>query len=115
LPARSEGINALSRGYNAFVRRKHAWAVVFPGKIVLRSTRVHTTMMQVPVEDVVTFAICIGGTGRQMDHGRHVPRLRPVVSEWARFAPPPSTAVHQAVCCHVGSLERLACARELLR
>jgi hypothetical protein len=52
-------------------------------------------MMQVPVEDVVTFAICIGGTGRQMDHGRHVPRLRPVVSEWARFAPPPSVAVHR--------------------
>ena len=64
---------------------------------------------------VVTFAICIGGTARQMDHGRHVPRLRPFVSEWARFAPPLYTRAVEAVFRHVGSLERLACARELLR
>jgi len=51
LPTRSEGIHAPSRGYNALVLRKDAWAAVFPGKIVLRSTRVHTTTMQVPMED----------------------------------------------------------------
>jgi hypothetical protein len=43
LPTRSEGIHAPSRGYNALVLRKDPWAAVFPGKIVLRSTRVHTT------------------------------------------------------------------------
>jgi hypothetical protein len=100
----SEGIHALSRGYNALCSEKILGAVVFPGKIVLlRSTRVHTTM-QVPAWPVEDGRHGLRSAILHRRHrtadGRHVPRLRP----WSPLSPTGqdvSCTTTQLACCHV--------------
>lgn len=72
--------------------------VVLPGKIVLRSTRVHTTLLQVPGEE--GRHVCDLHRRHRTADGRHVPRLRALLSptglgwtgrDWARVAQPSSS------------------------